>query len=684
MNQLTCYIKALLFYGILCLSLNSIAQSPSHLIHFIITGPYSTQQAQNLDSHLEVVPGLELKRVDFNTRNVFLIVQGDSLMTEDYFSELLAQLDLTFNCFQSALFQNQPLIPIPSRNCQHAEADSNVTDLTSAKANGPCCTGHGLTGCLNLACQTAICNLDAFCCTSSWDAICANAAINNANSGGACAGVSDCPGGSGGGGNGPCCTSNGSPGCENASCEAAICALDAFCCTNTWDAVCAGAAVNNANAAGVCAGVSDCPGGGSGGQPCCSPSASGTPGCEWAACQAAVCAIDNFCCTFQWDLICSNLANDDALAGGACSGISNCPTGNTGGPITAGDCVNSINVCTNLTFSVDPNGFGTTNEICNCCTSNPCVNPVSTNSGCLLAGELNSTWMIINIQTSGVLEFSFGNLVGFNCYDWIMYPYDSNTCTNILNNTATPIRCNWNAPCQSFTGVGLPPPPGGNAGNFEPALNVSAGDQYLVCFSNYSSAVTLVPLQFGGTAGVSCTPLPVELISFSGKEHSGNALLNWQTATETNNDFFSLERSHDGVSWETIANINGSGYSSSPLSYSYLDMNLIPGVYYYRLYQQDHEGSVMQIGELALTIAGSPWTLFPNPTTNHWNILAPNISSDLQVELRNASGQLVPVQNTTSDKAITIRLQEHVPGFYFLRIMNADGLNIYSTRVVAY
>src|SRR5690606_13836149 len=107
---------------------------------------------------------------------------------------------------------------------------------------------------------------------------------------------------------------------------------------------------------------------------------------------------------------------------------------------------------------------------------------------CLLSGELNSTWMVINVATSGTLQFSFGalNTTSFNCYDWIMWPYNSNTCSQIFNNTIAPVRCNWNAPCEEFTGIGSPPPAGGDPGNFEPNLNVTAGDQFIVCFSNYS------------------------------------------------------------------------------------------------------------------------------------------------------------------------------------------------------
>jgi hypothetical protein len=212
---------------------------------------------------------------------------------------------------------------------------------------------------------------------------------------------------------------------------------------------------------------------------------------------------------------------------------------------------------------------------------------------------------------------------------------------------------------------------------------VNQGDQFVICFSNWSSLFTNVPLQFGGTADVSCTPLPVELLTFSGKELNRNAVLNWKTATETNNDFFSVERSRDGTSWETIATINGAGFSGSAIQYQHVDKNLSPGLYYYRLYQQDYDGSIKQIGELAVTISGEEWTVFPNPSANHWQISMPDGITGVQIEMLNTAGQLVPFKHTSTEQSMIINLQQHVPGLYFLRVLDARGNELYTTRLVA-
>jgi len=126
--------------------------------------------------------------------------------------------------------------------------------------------------------------------------------------------------------------------------------------------------------------------------------------------------------------------------------------------VTASDCADAVNICTNQGFTISPNGPGVV-ELTGPNTfpynhnlSNPdydgifSTNPWgTTNSGCLRDGETNSTWMIINIATSGTLEMSFGAGGAQNgYYDWAMWPYNTNSCSLITGNNVAPVRCNWN------------------------------------------------------------------------------------------------------------------------------------------------------------------------------------------------------------------------------------------------
>ncbi len=139
--------------------------------------------------------------------------------------------------------------------------------------------------------------------------------------------------------------------------------------------------------------------------------------------------------------------------------------------------------------------------------SNPNVNPAGVNQGCLLAGELNPNWFVLNVTTSGMLEFQIGAPGGSGYFDWELWPYNPVTgCNDIANNLVAPAACNWNASAQGFTGMSNgAPPPGGVAGNFQPSIPVVAGQAYILMFSNYSSQVGNVSLTFPPSgAGIGC------------------------------------------------------------------------------------------------------------------------------------------------------------------------------------
>lgn len=87
-----------------------------------------------------------------------------------------------------------------------------------------------------------------------------------------------------------------------------------------------------------------------------------------------------------------------------------------------------------------------------------------------------------------------------------------------------------------------------------------------------------------------CSPLPIELISFDVTPQPDHNLLTWKTLTELNNDYFVVERSTDAVSWNNIFTIKGAGTSVELEEYEYRDYYFLPGVNYYRLHQVDFDG----------------------------------------------------------------------------------------------
>lgn len=104
-----------------------------------------------------------------------------------------------------------------------------------------------------------------------------------------------------------------------------------------------------------------------------------------------------------------------------------------------------------------------------------------------------------------------------------------------------------------------------------------------------------------------CTPqaiLPVELLEFTGEAQADNInLLQWTTATEINNDYFTLERSEDAINFETVATIGGAGNSSVISHYHFFDAigKNAPPTYYYRLKQTDFDGKFEYFNIVAIS-----------------------------------------------------------------------------------
>lgn len=89
-----------------------------------------------------------------------------------------------------------------------------------------------------------------------------------------------------------------------------------------------------------------------------------------------------------------------------------------------------------------------------------------------------------------------------------------------------------------------------------------------------------------------CSSLPIELFEFGGVNILNYNKLYWSTSSEQNNDYFTLERSINGVDWVVISKINGSGNSTSLISYEYKDYDYVKtNINYYRLSQTDYDGT---------------------------------------------------------------------------------------------
>ena len=127
-----------------------------------------------------------------------------------------------------------------------------------------------------------------------------------------------------------------------------------------------------------------------------------------------------------------------------------------------------------------------------------------------------------------------------------------------------------------------------------------------------------------GTINTTQTPLPVELLDFIASTDDNKVIsLDWQTASENNNDFFTLERSNDNENWTELEKIDGATNSTTLLSYNRIDHNPEFGLNYYRLKQTNFDGYFIfsQIQAVQINrFNDNHISIYPNPTLGQTTI----------------------------------------------------------------
>src|SRR5690606_12722823 len=198
--------------------------------------------------------------------------------------------------------------------------------------------------------------------------------------------------------------------------------------------------------------------------------------------------------------------------------------------------------------------------------------------------------------------------------------------------------------------------------------------------SNYSFALMGVHFSDGnnGTAvGADGTILrtnnagvPVELISFSFICKDDNIILNWQTASEINNQGFEIERRTYNSEFRKIGYVPGNGTTTETNSYSFIDTKLSPGKYFYRLKQIDFDGSFTYSNIIIVEVDLTPdkYTLeqnYPNPF---------NPSTIIKYSVPAKSFVTLNIYNSIGEKVAELVNQEVDPGNYEIHF-DGQGLS---------
>lgn len=172
--------------------------------------------------------------------------------------------------------------------------------------------------------------------------------------------------------------------------------------------------------------------------------------------------------------------------------------------------------------------------------------------------------------------------------------------------------------------------------------------------------------------------LPIEMVKFSAELYREKSVrLNWTTATETDNDFFTVQRSSNGIYYDDIAEIDGAGNSSVELDYTYIDHQPGNGINYYRLKQTDVNGESNTSGAVTIIITREPATkienLYPNPANNELTVAFSTEKevSEATLEIISPDGRVVLKEQLNTAPGLnshTVALSQLPSGLYTLKL----------------
>jgi len=169
--------------------------------------------------------------------------------------------------------------------------------------------------------------------------------------------------------------------------------------------------------------------------------------------------------------------------------------------------------------------------------------------------------------------------------------------------------------------------------------------------------------------------IPVELVSFTATSTKEGVVLNWITATETNNAGFAIERGTDSENFSEIGFVGGKGTTTEPTVYSYVDKSAKQGTYYYRLKQTDYDGTFKYLNVVNVNI-GLPTQFaleqnYPNPF---------NPSTSIQYTVGSRQFVQLKVYDVLGNEIATLVNEEKEPGIYEVEFNGSEltsGVYIY-------
>lgn len=215
------------------------------------------------------------------------------------------------------------------------------------------------------------------------------------------------------------------------------------------------------------------------------------------------------------------------------------------------------------------------------------------------------------------------------------------------------------------------------------SANLISGNNTLV--AEVTDGTTLSKAYLPATSGylnsftwtISNTTVPLELLDFEASMVEGKALLSWETASERNTDYFTVQKSTDGRSFRNIGTVKAAGNSSTLLKYDFIDSEPLHQMTFYRLEQVDKDGRTeLSPVKTLQRIDQVRYEIYPNPVVD---VLGVQISTryevDIELTLFDLKGQLLSTINRPDQEYLVenIDMSMYAAGNYLLKIKAGDA-----------
>ena len=177
-------------------------------------------------------------------------------------------------------------------------------------------------------------------------------------------------------------------------------------------------------------------------------------------------------------------------------------------------------------------------------------------------------------------------------------------------------------------------------------------------------------------------PLPVTMVSFDAKAVQGKVDLSWVTATEINNQGFTIQKSVDGIQWNNIGEVLSHSTNSASFNwYNYTDYNTFAGTTYYRLKQSDVDGTITYTAMITASTTTMDVALYPNPANEMIHVVYGGEEKIQSVVLSDLMGKEIQTYNSLEPaQELQISTASLIPGEYLISM--ASGKEVIYKKVM--